>query len=182
MSRIGKKVIFIPKNVDITIQNKTIFVMGPKGKLSRKIPDELKIILDKDNYTILVSPINSKKNLKSLHGLYRTLISNMIVGVSSGFIQNLQVNGVGYKFQLNDNILIASLGYSHPIKLNSFEDISLKLEGTNILSIHGIDKEQVGKFAASVRALRPPEVYKGKGIRYVDEKIYRKIGKAGKGK
>nr|WDB00108.1 ribosomal protein L6 [Cyanidium sp. THAL103] len=180
MSRIGKKIIFIPKNVDIIIQNKTITVMGPKGKLSRKIPEELKIILD--NYTILVLPINSKKNLKSLHGLYRTLISNMIVGVSSGFIKNLQVHGVGYKFQVNDNILIASLGYSHNIKLNSSKDISLKLEGTNILSIHGIDKEQVGKFAASVRALRPPEVYKGKGIRYIDEKIYRKIGKAGKGK
>ena len=179
MSRIGRLPIAIPAGVTVDIaENNKVTVKGPKGTLERVLPVEMEIKIDGE--TIVVSRPNDLKRMKSLHGLTRTLISNMVVGVSEGYAKTLEVNGVGYKAQKQGNKLVLSLGYSHPVEMIDPEGLESTVEGNKIV-VKGIDKEKVGQYAAEIRAKRGPEPYKGKGIKYVDEVIRRKEGKAGKG-
>ena len=178
MSRIGRMPIAVPAGeaVDIAENNK-VTVKGPKGTLERVLPAEMDIKLEAD--VITVSRPNDLKKMKSLHGLTRTLIHNMIVGVTEGYVKDLEVNGVGYRAQKQGNKLVLALGYSHPVEMVDPEGIEVKVDG-NKISVVGIDKEKVGQYAAEIREKRAPEPYKGKGIKYVDETIRRKVGKTGK--
>ena len=176
MSRIGRMPIAIPAGVTVTIaENNKVTVKGPKGTLERVLPAEMDIKLEAD--VITVSRPNDLKKMKSLHGLTRTLIHNMIIGVTEGYVKDLEVNGVGYRAQKQGNKLV--LGYSHPVEMVDPEGIEVKVDG-NKISVVGIDKEKVGQYAAEIREKRAPEPYKGKGIKYVDETIRRKVGKTGK--
>ena len=178
MSRIGRMPIALPAGVTVDIaENNKVTVKGPKGTLERVLPAEMEIKLD--GTTVTVSRPNDLKKMKSLHGLTRTLINNMVVGVSQGFEKKLEVNGVGYKAQKNGKTLVLSLGYSHPVEMQDPEGVESVVEG-NIITVKGIDKEKVGQYAAEIRSKREPEPYKGKGIKYVDEVIRRKVGKTGK--
>ena len=178
MSRIGKMPIAIPAGVTVEVaENNKVTVKGPKGTLERVLPAEMEI--KKEEETIVVSRPNDLKRMKSLHGLTRTLISNMVVGVSAGYEKALEVNGVGYKAQKQGNKLVLSLGYSHPVEMIDPEGLESVVEGNKIV-VKGIDKEKVGQYAAEIRAKREPEPYKGKGIKYADEVIRRKVGKTGK--
>ena len=178
MSRIGRLPIAIPAGVTVDIaENNKVTVKGPKGTLERVLPAEMEI--KKEEETIVVSRPNDLKRMKSLHGLTRTLISNMVVGVSAGYEKALEVNGVGYKAQKQGNKLVLSLGYSHPVEMIDPEGLESVVEGNKIV-VKGIDKEKVGQYAAEIRAKREPEPYKGKGIKYADEVIRRKVGKTGK--
>lgn len=178
MSRIGKMPINIPDNVEVNIEaNNLVTVTGPKGKLQRKLVSELKIEREANQITV-TRPNNSKQN-KSLHGLTRTLIKNMVDGVTVGFTKTLEINGVGYRAAKSGNKLTLTLGYSHPVIMLDPDGITSTVEQNKIL-VTGIDKEQVGQYAADIRSKRGPEPYKGKGIKYSDEKIRRKVGKTGK--
>nr|YP_010903922.1 ribosomal protein L6 [Hypnea musciformis]WCH56973.1 ribosomal protein L6 [Hypnea musciformis] len=178
MSRIGKKSIILPPGIQSEIKESTITITGPKGKLSYHLP---KIIYIKNNNNKLqLSPIKINKESKALHGLSRTLINNMVIGVSKGFEKKLEIRGVGYRCQINNNCLILNIGYSHPIIIKPPEGISIKVEDNIHIIIEGIDKEKVGQFAAKIRSTRPPEPYKEKGIRYSGEIIRTKVGKTGK--
>ena len=178
MSRIGKMPIAIPAGVTVEVaENNKVTVKGPKGTLERVLPKEMEIKVE--GAEIVVSRPNDLKKMKSLHGLTRTLINNMVVGVTSGYEKKLEVNGVGYKAQKSGKKLTLSLGYSHPVEMEDPEGISTKVEG-NVIVVEGIDKEKVGQFAAEIRDKRRPEPYKGKGIKYADEVIRRKVGKTGK--
>ena len=159
------------------VRNNKVTVKGPKGTLERVLPAEMDIKLEAD--VITVSRPNDLKKMKSLHGLTRTLIHNMIVGVTEGYVKDLEVNGVGYRAQKQGNKLVLALGYSHPVEMVDPEGIEVKVDG-NKISVVGIDKEKVGQYAAEIREKRAPEPYKGKGIKYVDETIRRKVGKTGK--
>ena len=166
MSRIGRMPVVVPAGVTIDIQaGNEVTVKGPKGTLTRKLPTEMNIEL-KDNEVIVTRPNDLKKN-KSLHGLTRSLIQNMVTGVSTGYTKVLEVNGVGYKAQKQGKKLVLSLGYSHPVEMDDPEGIESTVEG-NKITVAGIDKEKVGQFAAEIRTKRPPEPYKGKGIKYID--------------
>ena len=179
MSRIGRMPIAIPAGVTVEIaENNKVTVKGPKGTLVRVLPAEM-TIKEEDGH-ILVSRPNDLKKMKSLHGLTRTLINNMIVGVTAGFEKKLEINGVGYRAQKQGKKLVLSLGYSHPVEMEDPEGIESTMEGQNIIFIKGIDKEKVGQYAAEIRDKRRPEPYKGKGIKYADEVIRRKVGKTGK--
>ena len=179
MSRIGRMPIAIPAGVTVEIaENNKVTVKGPKGTLVRVLPAEM-TIKEEDSH-ILVSRPNDLKKMKSLHGLTRTLINNMIVGVTAGFEKKLEINGVGYRAQKQGKKLVLSLGYSHPVEMEDPEGIESTMEGQNIIFIKGIDKEKVGQYAAEIRDKRRPEPYKGKGIKYADEVIRRKVGKTGK--
>ena len=179
MSRIGRMPIALPAGVTVDIaENNKVTVKGPKGTLERVLPAEMEIKLD--GTTVTVSRPNDLKKMKSLHGLTRTLINNMVVGVSQGFEKKLEVNGVGYKVQKNGKTLVLSLGYSHPVEMVDPEGLEVTVEGQNLIVVKGIDKEKVGQYAAEIRSKREPEPYKGKGIKYVDEVIRRKVGKTGK--
>ena len=179
MSRIGRLPIAIPAGVTVEIaENNKVTVTGPKGTLSRELPTEMKI--EKDGESIVVTRPNDLKRMKSLHGLTRTLINNMVVGVTAGYKKELEVNGVGYKVQKQGKTLVLSLGYSHPVEMTDPEGVESTLEGQNKIIITGIDKEKVGQYAAEIRDKRRPEPYKGKGIKYSDEVIRRKVGKTGK--
>ena len=179
MSRIGRLPIAIPAGVTVEIaENNKVTVTGPKGTLSRELPTEMKI--EKDGESIVVTRPNDLKRMKSLHGLTRTLINNMVVGVTTGYKKELEVNGVGYKAQKQGKTLVLSLGYSHPVEMTDPEGVESTLEGQNKIIITGIDKEKVGQYAAEIRDKRRPEPYKGKGIKYADEVIRRKVGKTGK--
>ena len=179
MSRIGRMPIAIPEGVTVTIaENNKVTVKGPKGTLERELPVEMDI-KEEDGHIIVTRP-NDLKKMKSLHGLTRTLINNMVVGVTKGYEKVLEVNGVGYRAQKQGNKLILSLGYSHPVEMTDPEGIEAVLEGQNKITVKGIDKEKVGQFAAEIRDKRRPEPYKGKGIKYSDETIRRKVGKTGK--
>ena len=179
MSRIGRMPIAIPAGVTVEIaENNKVTVKGPKGTLVRVLPAEM-TIKEEDSH-ILVSRPNDLKKMKSLHGLTRTLINNMIVGVTAGFEKKLEINGVGYRAQKQGKKLVLSLGYSHPVEMEDPEGIESTMEGQNIIFIKGIDKEKVGQYAAEIRDKRSPEPYKGKGIKYADEVIRRKVGKTGK--
>ena len=179
MSRIGRMPIAIPEGVTVTIAEKNkVTVKGPKGTLERELPVEMDI-KEEDGHILVTRP-NDLKKMKSLHGLTRTLINNMVVGVTKGYEKVLEVNGVGYRAQKQGNKLILSLGYSHPVEMTDPEGIEAVLEGQNKITVKGIDKEKVGQYAAEIRDKRRPEPYKGKGIKYADEVIRRKVGKTGK--
>ena len=179
MSRIGRMPIALPAGVTVDIaENNKVTVKGPKGTLERVLPAEMEIKLD--GTTVTVSRPNDLKKMKSLHGLTRTLIHNMVVGVTEGYEKKLEVNGVGYRAQKNGKTLVLSLGYSHPVEMTDPEGIEVAVDGQNLIIVKGIDKEKVGQYAAEIRSKREPEPYKGKGIKYVDEVITRKVGKTGK--
>ncbi|EOS52749.1 50S ribosomal protein L6 [Lachnospiraceae bacterium MD335] len=179
MSRIGRMPIAIPAGVTVEVaENNKVTVKGPKGTLERVLPAEMEIKVE--NGEITVTRPNDLKKMKSLHGLTRTLINNMVVGVTAGYEKKLEVNGVGYRAAKAGNKLTLSLGYSHPVEMIDPEGVETVLEGTNIIIVKGIDKEKVGQFAAEIRDKRRPEPYKGKGIKYADETIRRKVGKTGK--
>jgi large subunit ribosomal protein L6 len=179
MSRIGRMPIAIPAGVTVTIaENNKVTVKGPKGTLERELPAEL-TIKEEDGHIVVTRPNDLKRN-KSLHGLTRTLINNMVVGVSTGYQKVLEINGVGYRAAKQGNKLTLNLGYSHPVEMIDPEGIETVLEGQNKITVKGIDKEKVGQYAAEIRSKRAPEPYKGKGIKYADEVIRRKVGKTGK--
>ncbi len=179
MSRIGRMPIAIPAGVTVDIaENNKVTIKGPKGTLERILPAEMDIKMEGSEIT--VSRPNDLKKMKSLHGLTRTLINNMVIGVNEGFEKKLEVNGVGYRAQKQGKKLVLSLGYSHPVEMEDPEGIETVLDGQNIIIVKGINKEKVGQYAAEIRAKRAPEPYKGKGIKYADEVIRRKVGKTGK--
>ena len=179
MSRIGRMPIAIPAGVTVTIaENNKVTVKGPKGTLERVLPAEMSI-KEEDGQIIVTRPSDLKK-MKSLHGLARTLINNMIVGVTAGYEKKLEINGVGYRAQKQGKKLVLSLGYSHPVEMEDPEGLESTMEGQNVIIVKGIDKEKVGQYAAEIRDKRRPEPYKGKGIKYADEVIRRKVGKTGK--
>ena len=178
MSRIGRMPIAVPAGVTVDIaENNQVTVKGPKGTLVRVLPAEMDIKLE--GTEVVVGRPNDLKKMKSLHGLTRTLINNMVIGVSTGYEKKLEVNGVGYKAQKSGKKLTLSLGYSHPVEMEDPEGIETVVEG-NIITVKGIDKEKVGQFASEIRDKRRPEPYKGKGIKYSTEVIRRKEGKTGK--
>ena len=178
MSRIGRMPIAIPDGVTVTIaENNQVTVKGPKGTLSRVLPSEMEIKVEGSEVT--VTRPNDLKKMKSLHGLTRTLIHNMVVGVTDGFTKELEVNGVGYRASKAGKKLTLNLGYSHPVEMEDPEGLESTVDGNKII-IKGIDKEKVGQYAAEIRDKRRPEPYKGKGIKYADEVIRRKVGKTGK--
>ncbi|MBR6094729.1 MAG: 50S ribosomal protein L6 [Lachnospiraceae bacterium] len=178
MSRIGRMPIAIPAGVTVDIaENNKVTVKGPKGTLERVLPSEMEIKVEGAEVT--VSRPNDLKKMKSLHGLTRTLIHNMVVGVTEGYEKKLEVNGVGYRASKSGKNLTLNLGYSHPVEMVDPEGIETVVDGNNII-VKGIDKEKVGQFAAEIRDKRRPEPYKGKGIKYADETIRRKVGKTGK--
>ena len=178
MSRIGRLPIAVPSGVDVTIDGRTVTVKGPKGTLSRSLhPD---IAVSQEDGTIVVTRPTEQKNHKQLHGLTRTLVNNMVVGVTDGYRKGLEITGVGYRAALNGKKLQLNLGYSHPIEIDPPAGISFEVENPTRLAVVGIDKELVGQIAAQVRATRKPEPYKGKGVRYQGERVLRKAGKAGK--
>ena len=178
MSRIGRLPITVPAGVDITLDGRIITVAGPKGTLTRQLPPRMLIEREGDVLTV-VRPTESKMD-KSLHGLTRSLVNNMVVGVTSGYRKGLEIVGVGYRAQKVGDKLTLALGYSHPVEIDPPAGISFELETPLKLAVVGIDKELVGQIAAKVRATRKPEPYKGKGVRYAGEKVRRKAGKAGK--
>ena len=179
MSRIGRLPVAIPAGVTVEIAaNNVVTVKGPKGTLTRELAPEMEI--KKEGETIVVTRPNDLKRMKSLHGLTRTLINNMVVGVSQGYQKVLEINGVGYRAAKSGKKLTLSLGYSHPVEMEDPEGIETVLEGQNKITVKGIDKEKVGQYAAEIRDKRRPEPYKGKGIKYADEVIRRKVGKTGK--
>ena len=179
MSRIGKMPIAIPAGVTVDIaENNKVTVKGPKGTLERVLTAEMEI--KKEGDEIIVNRPNDLKKMKSLHGLTRTLINNMVVGVTEGYEKKLEVNGVGYRAVKKGKLLTLSLGYSHPVEMEDPEGIEVVVEDANTLVVKGIDKEKVGQYAAEIREKRAPEPYKGKGIKYADEVIRRKVGKTGK--
>ena len=179
MSRIGRLPVAIPAGVTVDIQeNNHVVVKGPKGTLERTLPSEMTIKLE-DGHVVVTRPSDLKK-MKALHGLTRTLIHNMVVGVTDGFEKKLEVNGVGYRAAKQGKTLTLSLGYSHPVIMEDPEGIETVLDGQNKIIVKGISKEKVGQYAAEIREKRAPEPYKGKGIKYADEVIRRKVGKTGK--
>ena len=179
MSRIGKMPIAIPAGVTVEVaENNKVTVKGPKGELTRVLPQEM-TISQKDGVITIERPSDLKRE-KALHGLTRSLLNNMVHGVSAGFEKKLEINGVGYRAKKNGKVLELNLGYSHPIEMEDPAGIETEVQGTNIIIVKGIDKELVGQHAANIRIQRKPEPYKGKGIKYADETIRRKVGKAGK--
>ncbi len=178
MSRIGRMPITVPAGVEVTITDDNwITVKGPKGTLEQKMHPNMKI--EKDGDTITVTRPNDLKENRSLHGLTRALLHNMVVGVTDGFKKELDVNGVGYRVAKEGNKLVMNIGYSHPVVVEEIPGITIDVPNPNKIIINGCDKQMVGQFAAEVREKRPPEPYKGKGIKYTDEVIRRKVGKAG---
>ncbi len=178
MSRIGRKPINIPAGVEVKFENSVMTVKGPKGTLTQKINPNMTVEIN-DGIIEVKRPNDDKQN-RSLHGLTRTLIANMIVGVTEGYKKELQVNGVGYRCQKQGKQLVMNLGFSHNVVFEDTEDITIEVPGPNSIIVHGADKQKVGQFAAEIREKRPPEPYKGKGIKYIDEHIRRKEGKTGK--
>ena len=180
MSRIGRKPINIPAGVEVKIDGSCVTVKGPKGMLSQTFQPSMNIAVE--GAEIVVTRPNDEKQNRALHGLTRTLINNMVIGVTEGFKKELDVNGVGYRVQKQGKNLVMNLGFSHQVIVSETEDIKIEVPAPNKIIILGADKQKVGQFAAEVREKRPPEPYKGKGIKYVDEVVRRKEGKTGKGK
>lgn len=177
MSRVGRLPVQIPDNVSVTVKGTTISVEGPRGAMTQDfVPD---VAIEVSDGACVVSRKNESKQAKSFHGLYRNLIQNMVTGVSQGFTKSLLINGVGYRAELQDGLLVLNLGYSMPIEYVIPEGLSIETDGPNKVTITGMDKQQVGQVASEIRSLRPPEPYKGKGVKYEDENIVRKVGKAG---
>lgn len=179
MSRIGKKPVTLPKGVQVTVDGQTVKVKGPKGELTRTFSPE--VTIEMDNGQVLVKRPSDARQIRALHGTTRAIINNMVVGVADGFSKVLQVEGVGYRAEMKGKQLVMALGYSHPVPVDPPPGITFAVdEKTRTITITGIDREQVGQVAAEIRAWRPPEPYKGKGLRYLGEHVRRKAGKAGK--
>ena len=178
MSRIGRLPITVPSGVDVTIDGRNVTVKGPKGTLSRALHPDM--TLSREDGTLVVTRPTEQKTHKQLHGLTRTLVNNMVIGVTDGYRKGLEITGVGYRATLNGKRLTLNLGYSHPIEIEPPDGISFEVENPTRLAVVGIDKELVGQIAAKVRSTRKPEPYKGKGVRYAGEQVRRKAGKAGK--
>jgi len=178
MSRIGKSPVLIPEKVSVDINGLTITVKGPKGELTRLMPEGVNF--DQADNQITVSPSTSKRYSRERHGLCRTLIANMVQGVSEGYSKKLEIVGVGSRAQVKGKNLVVSAGYSHPVEMTPPDGITYKVESNTNVTVSGIDKEIVGNEAAKIRSIRPPEPYKGKGIKYLGERIIRKAGKSGK--
>ena len=179
MSRIGKAPISVPSGVDVSISESAVTVKGPKGELSREIPGGISV--RKDGDTLVVERPDDERRSRAMHGLVRSLVNNMVIGVTDGFRKELDIVGVGYRAAAQGkNKLDMSLGFSHPVVVEAPDGIEFVVPAPTRIEIHGIDKQLVGQVAADIRALRKPEPYKGKGVRYVDERVRRKAGKAGK--
>jgi large subunit ribosomal protein L6 len=178
MSRIGKRPISIPGKVSVAIDGQSVLVKGPKGELSRVLPSEVTLV--QEGETLLVNRNGESRPARQRHGLCRTLVANMVEGVSQGFQKKLEIQGVGYRAQVQGRTLTLNMGYSHPVQIEPPEGIQFAVENNVNVTVSGIDKEIVGNTAAQIRAVRPPEPYKGKGIRYAGEVVRRKAGKAGK--
>jgi large subunit ribosomal protein L6 len=178
MSRIGKIPVKIPDKINVLLESNLLTIKGPKGQLSKSLPDGVSVV--KEENTLKVSATNKSIKSQQLYGLYRRLISNMIVGVTEGFKKKLSLQGVGYRSQVQGKKLILTVGFSHPVELDTPAGIDISVEANTSILISGLDKELVGQVAANIRAIRPPEPYKGKGIRYEGEFVRQKVGKAGK--
>ena len=179
MSRVGKMPVVIPAGVTVDVtENNFMTVKGPKGELKRQLTDLVDIKIEGNE--VVVTRANDTKKLKEMHGLTRSLINNMVIGVSQGFEKKLEVNGAGYRAQKQGKTLVLNLGYSHPVEMEDPEGLESVVEDQNKITVKGIEKEKVGQYAAQIRGKRPPEPYKGKGIKYADEVIRRKVGKTGK--
>ena len=177
MSRIGKKPVTLPKGVNLDLQGSTVAVKGPKGELRRTLHPEMKLTFESGNFSV-ERPSDEKRH-KALHGLTRTLVQNMVDGVSKGFTKTLEIQGVGYKAEAKPYGVNLIVGYSHPVKYEAPKGIKISVENNTVVKVEGADKEVVGQVAAELRAVRPPEPYKGKGIRYQGEQVRRKAGKTG---
>jgi large subunit ribosomal protein L6 len=177
MSRIGKLPITVPQGVKVSLSGQTVTVEGPKGKLSQELQPVIGVKVSDSE--VVVERKDESKTTRSFHGLYRKLISNMVVGVSQGFTKALVINGVGYRAEVNGKNLVLNLGYSSPVEYVPAEGVTLSCDGPNKVIVSGIDKQKVGQASAEIRSIRPPEPYKGKGVKYEDEHIRRKIGKSG---
>lgn len=181
MSRIGKQPVSVPASVEIDISSdNTVTVKGPKGTLSQRLSQNMQ--LQRENGTVLVQRPDNQRENRSLHGLTRTLLNNMVIGVTDGYKRDLEIQGVGYRAALDGSILVLSVGFSHPVRMTPPDGVAFTLDGNTRISVVGIDKQAVGEEAARIRRVRPPEPYKGKGIRYAGERVRRKAGKAGKAK
>lgn len=180
MSRIGKKYISIPQKVSVKLEGQKVIVTGPKGNLSRILPPFICCTVDESENKVLVNKAQDTKLAQALYGLSRTLVANMITGVSKGFDKKLQISGVGYRAQLDGKDLVLTMGYSHPVRMITPPTLSVSLENPTSITVSGTEKDAVGEFAAKIRSVRPPEPYKGKGIAYEGEIIRRKAGKTGK--
>lgn len=180
MSRIGKNLINLPKQVKVNIQGQKISVEGPKGSLSRILPSLICCVLNDEEKTISLQKAVDTQLAQALYGLSRTLVDNMIIGVTQGFDKRLQLTGVGYRAQVSGKDLVLNIGFSHPVKMITPSSLSVKCESPTVVVVSGIEKDAVGEFAAKIRSVRPPEPYKGKGIAYEGEIILRKAGKTGK--
>jgi large subunit ribosomal protein L6 len=181
MSRIGRRPIEIPSGVDLQVSGRnSVTVKGPKGELSARFSDDLE--LKRENGSLLVERPDNDRDHRALHGLTRTLINNMVVGVTTGYRKDLEIQGVGYRAALDGKTLVLAVGYSHPVRMIPPDGIAYTLDGQTRVSVAGIDKQLVGEEAARIRRVRPPEPYKGKGIRYTGEYVRRKAGKTGKAK
>ena len=178
MSRIGKNPVPVPEKVTVSLDGLTVKVKGPKGELERTLPEGVSVT--QDNNSIVVAPSTAKRFSRERHGLCRTLVANMIEGVNNGYSKSLEIVGVGSRAQVKGKTLVVSAGYSHPVEMEAPEGITFKVENNTKVIVSGIDKDPVGNEAAKVRAIRPPEPYKGKGIKYEGERILRKAGKSGK--
>jgi large subunit ribosomal protein L6 len=178
MSRIGRKPIPVPSGVDVTIDGQTVRIKGPKGELSHTVAEP--ITVEREDGVLFVSRPNDERRAKELHGLSRTLVANMVVGVTDGYRKSLEINGTGYRVQQKGTDLEFALGFSHPVVVAAPEGITFTVERPTLFHVSGIDKQQVGEVAANIRKIRPPEPYKGKGVKYQGEVIRRKAGKAGK--
>lgn len=179
MSRIGRMPVVVPKGVEVDVKGTEVNVKGPKGQLTRTFPSAMQISFADGSIT--VQRPSDERMHRALHGMTRALINNMVVGVSTGFVRTLEVNGVGYRAEMNGSNLVLNVGYSHPVVVEPPQGISFEVDAkTRLIRILGFDKELVGQIAANIRKVRPPEPYKGKGIKYLEEKIRRKAGKAGK--
>ena len=177
MSRIGKLPITIPKGVTVTVEGNVVRAKSSKGELTERIPSEVQIEI---NDNVLTVKRNSEdKRSRAMHGLTRALLANMVKGLTEGFTKTLEIVGVGYRAQKSGNKIVLNVGYSHPVEVFETDTIKLDVEGTNIIKVSGPSKQAVGQFAANIRSIRPPETYKGKGIRYKDEVVLRKVGKTG---
>jgi large subunit ribosomal protein L6 len=180
MSRIGKKAITLPDKVKVKLEGQKISVDGPKGSLSRILPSLICCTFNEGQKELVMGTTQETNLSRAIYGLSRTLVANMVIGVSKGFEKKLQITGVGYRAQLDGKNLVLNMGYSHPVKMITPQELSVKVENTTTVVISGMEKELVGEFAAKIRSVRPPEPYKGKGIAYAGEIIRRKAGKTGK--
>jgi large subunit ribosomal protein L6 len=177
MSRVGKLPVPIPENVTVSIKDRTITVEGPRGTMSQDFSPLVEVT--SDDGAVVVNRVNDSKRARAFHGLYRNLIRNMVTGVTTGFSRTLLITGVGYRAEVKDNTLVLNLGYSTPIEYPIPEGLTITTDGPNKFTVSGNSKQEVGKAASELRSLRPPEPYKGKGVKYEEERIVRKVGKAG---